>query len=456
MKSTIQTVNPTSEDIITTYNIMTWDEIDQVIDSVHHNYLDWRKRPYSDRQKLMHTVGDLLTQRRERFAKTITMEMGKPIGASRSEVDKCVAYTHYMADHVNEFLAPRVITSEHIKSYVTYEPQGIVFAIMPWNFPLWQVMRFLVPNLLSGNAAILSHAPISTGCSLMIDALFQQAGIPAFRSIINSHDDAATVIADPRIIGVTLTGSEQTGKIVGAQAGHALKKCVLELGGSDPYIILEDANLERAATLCVASRMLNAGQVCIAAKRIIAVKEIHDPFVTLVTQKLAAFKMGDPTLESTTLGPLARRDLRDKVHDQVQQSISQGAHCIMGGEIPSRKGFYYPATLLTHLPPKCIAANEEIFGPVVSIIRADDEQDAIRIANSTRFGLGASVFTSDIQRGERIARDELIAGTAVVNAMVTSDQRFPFGGTKCSGYGREISMEGSIEFLNTKTIIVDR
>lgn len=452
---TIETINPATDSVVKRYEVMSWEEVDRTVNEVQEAYSEWSCLPYSERKKLLHALGDALTASRETFATSITQEMGKPILQARAEIDKCAQYCHYMADHAEAFLQPRMVKTEHVASYVAYLPQGIVYAIMPWNFPVWQVMRFLVPTLLSGNAAILSLSSICTGTSLLIEKTLQKVGIKAFRSIINDHEQASRLIADSRIIAVTLTGSEQTGKKVAAQAGQALKKCVLELGGNDPCIVLEDANLEQAVSISLKSRMSNSGQSCIAVKRVIVVESIYDEFLALVRQQMMNYKIGDPTqADAFILGPLARRDLRDKVHEQVQESIRQGATLILGGEIPKQKGFYYPPTLLTNVTDGVLAAHEEIFGPVVSLIKAKDEKEAIQIANSTRFGLGASIFTQDLARGERIARDKLLAGTTVVNMLVASNERFPFGGVKSSGIGREMSLEGIHEFLNTKTIVV--
>ena len=342
------------------------------------------------------------------------------------------------------------------KSMVVYRPLGIIFAIMPWNFPFWQVFRFAAPNLMAGNAGLLSHAPISTGTGQAIEKLLKDAGFPEnlFRSLIISNDVAAFTIKHPKVVAVTLTGSEKAGSIVGAEAAGALKKVVLELGGSDPYIILEDADLELAAEECITSRMSNTGQVCIAPKRLIVVNAVRDEFEKLVIKKLDRYQMGDPMDEKTNFGPMARKDLRDEVHRQVQDCVKKGATLITGGEIPDKKGFYYPPTALKDVKKGMPAVDDEIFGPVAVFIDAKDEDDAIRIANDSRFGLAGGVFTKDIKRGLDIATNKIHTGTCYVNGFSGSDPRLPFGGIKFSSYGRELANEGIRAFVNVKTICV--
>jgi len=399
---------------------------------------------------------DLLQQRHEEFSQIITTEMGKPITAARGEVTKCLSLFDYYLENAEKHLSPREIKTDYQKSYVCYQPVGIIFAIMPWNFPLWQALRFLVPTLMTGNAGILSHAPISTGCALMIEKLVQDAGYPEnlFRSVIVTNEVAAEIIANPFIQGVTLTGSERAGRAVASAAGKALKKVVLELGGSDPYLILADANLDLAADTCVQSRLSNSGQVCISAKRLITVPEIREQFQQLVIEKAQTYKMADPKNENCNFGPMAREDLRAELHKQVQACIAQGAELICGGEIPEGPGFYYPVTILKNVKPGMPAYDQELFGPVIAFIDVENEEQAISVANNVRFGLGAVVFTQDVARGEVIARDKLYAGTSCVNTMVASNPALPFGGIKASGFGREMSMEGIHEFVNVKTICI--
>ncbi|HVV68021.1 MAG TPA: NAD-dependent succinate-semialdehyde dehydrogenase [Gammaproteobacteria bacterium] len=451
----IQTINPATGQLLQSYPTLSQSEVTTSIQQGHEAFLQWRELPITQRSELMLRAADLLVTDNEHYATLISTEMGKPITYARSEVSKCAKVCHYFATSAAEFIKPRHITTELDSSYITYQPLGVIFAIMPWNFPFWQVFRFAAPNLMAGNAALLKHAPIVTGCGLAIETLFRQAGFPKylFQTLIINEDQASQVIADPLVAGVTLTGSERAGKSVASQAGTHIKKAVLELGGSDPYIILEDADLNNAALQCVKSRLANSGQVCIAAKRFIAVKSIKTQFQNRVMIELNRYQMGNPLDEQVDLGPLAREDLRLTVHQQVQQSVAQGAVLLQGGELPEdTPGFYYPVTVLDQVKKGMPAYDEEIFGPVITLIEAEDEGDAIRIANDNRYGLAAAVFTKDIARGEKIAREQLTAGTCYVNQMVNSDPRLPFGGVKASGFGRELAEIGMHEFMNIKTV----
>jgi len=452
----IQTFNPATGSALKTYSCLSATEIDLLIQSAHKTYLSWRDTPLTERSTCMHRLADLLLENKNEYATLITTEMGKPITSARAEIEKCAQACHYYAIHSEAFLKPQTIETEATKSYISYEPAGILFAIMPWNFPFWQVFRCMVLNLMAGNGVILKHAPIVTGCGLAIEALVQQAGFPAgiFMTLVIEEEQAKQVIGHPHIIGVTLTGSEQAGKAVAAEAGKQAKKVVLELGGSDPYIILHDADLEQAAEICIQSRLSNSGQVCIAAKRLIMVESIKKSFQEMVLSKLDRYTVGDPLDETTQLGPLARADLRKILHQQVQACVEQGATLISGGYLPTGAGFYYPITVLDHIKKGMPAYDDELFGPVIAFIAANDEADAIRIANDSRFGLGAAVFTRDIARGEEIASKQLNAGSCFVNQLVSSDARLPFGGIKSSGFGRELAQNGIHEFMNIKTIVV--
>ena len=452
----IQTRNPATGKLIQTYDEMSDSDVTAIITATHQAFLSWREMTIPERSKPIRRLAELLLERKQDFAKLMAIEMGKPLAQGVAEIEKCAATCNYYADVSAEYLQPRAIKTEMTKSFVTHEPIGLVFGIMPWNFPFWQVFRFAIPTMMAGNGALLKHAPISTGTALVIEKLFADAGCPqnVFRTLLISNETAATVMAHPHVAAVTFTGSVAAGKIIAAEAGKALKKTVLELGGCDAYLILEDANLELAATACVASRMNNAGQSCIAAKRLIVVETIKDKFITLLHDKLATFIMGDPLIATTTIGPLARKDIRDHVHEQVQQSINKGAQLLMGGQVPATPGFYYPPTLISNVNKGMPAYEEEIFGPVIAVITAKNEEDAIAIANGTSYGLGAGVFTRDIKRGEHIAAKKLQAGTCVVNTFVASDPRLPFGGIKDSGYGRELAVEGILSFVNSKTVNV--
>ncbi|KTD73382.1 NAD-dependent succinate-semialdehyde dehydrogenase [Legionella tucsonensis] len=452
----IQTVNPATEQILQSYDCMSEQEVDKKLSEAHEAYLEWKKTSFSKRKTLMLQLAQLLKTKTDELAHLMAIEMGKPIAAGSAEINKCVWLCEHYAEHAEEYLAPKVIQTEMKKAKVCYLPLGIVFAIMPWNFPFWQVFRFAVPTLMAGNVAALKHAPISTGTGNKIEELFLEAGFPVhvFQHLIVDNDGAAKVIEHPYVIAVTLTGSGRAGSAVASHAGKFLKKSVLELGGSDPYLVLEDADLDLAARCIVNSRLNNSGQVCIAAKRIIVLKSVEKELIHKIMEQMAAFKMGSPLDSETKLGPLARSDLRENVHNQVEKSLKQGAKLLTGGIIPAGKGFYYPPTLLTQVTPGMPAFDEELFGPVIALITANNEKEGLAYANQSQYGLGAAVFTRDLERGEHIATYEIEAGACFVNAFVASDPRLPFGGIKESGYGRELSKEGILEFVNTKTIAI--
>lgn len=452
----IETVNPATGEVIKRYPTQSITDVDAIIQRAHEAFLRWRQTSFADRAAKMRTVAQILLTKKQEFAHLISTEMGKPLAMATAEIEKCARACEHFAEHAALYLQPKPVKTELTKSYIDYQPTGVIFAIMPWNFPFWQVFRFAAPNLMAGNVGILKHAPITTGCGLAIQQIFTDAGFPShiFSTIIIDDKDAAHVIQHPRIAGVTLTGSQRAGRAVAELAGHALKKVVLELGGSDPYLILADADLDQAVDACVTARMNNSGQVCIAAKRTIIVDSIYRAFTDKLLKKIAEYPVGNPLDENTRLGPLARADLRDTVAHQVDASVAKGALLLAGGKPASGKGFYYPPTVLGHVTPGMPAFDEEIFGPVIALISAADEADAIKLANQSTFGLSAAVFTRDITRGEKIAAEQLEVGTCVVNGIVSSDPRLPFGGTKQSGFGRELSEEGIREFMNIKTICV--
>lgn len=451
---TITTVNPATGENIKSYEEMAVTEVNRIIDSAAVAARTWRALDFAERANCMYQMAELLLNRKEEYAKLIAMEMGKPLAQGLSEIEKCALVCKHFADHAEDYLASRNIKTEMQHSYVTYQPLGVIFAIMPWNFPFWQVFRFAAPTLMAGNGAILKHAPISTGAALAIETLFQEAGFTdnLFRTLVIADKQAVDVINHRHIAAVTLTGSQRAGKAVGAEAAAVLKKSVLELGGSDPYVILHDADLEQAAEICIASRMNNSGQVCIAAKRIIVVKPVQEKMLDLLAEKIKKYKMGNPLDKDVNFGPLARKDIRDQVHEQVQQSVQKGAELIVGGIIPPGQGFYYPPTLLNNVKKNMPAYDEEIFGPVAAVINVENEDEAIAVANDNQYGLGAAIFTQDIKRGAAIANTRIQAGTCAINTMVASDPRLPFGGIKGSGYGRELSAEGIRSFVNVKTI----
>jgi succinate-semialdehyde dehydrogenase/glutarate-semialdehyde dehydrogenase len=404
----------------------------------------------------MKNLAKLLKQRKEELGVLMTQEMGKPINQSIAEAEKCAWVCEYYADNAGQFLSKKEISTDSKKSFISFQPIGLVLAIMPWNFPFWQVFRFASPTLMAGNVGILKHASNVQGCAKEIEKLFLEAGFPdnAFSNLVIGSNKVSNVINNPLVKAVTLTGSTPAGKSVASLAGSLLKKTVLELGGNDPYIILEDADLNNAAESCIAGRMLNTGQSCIAAKRFIVVKSRLNDFIDKIEQKINNMKMGDPLDSTIDIGPMVNTDARDELHQQVLMSIEKGAILRSGGNIPEIEGSFYPPTLLTNVRPGMSAFDDELFGPVAVIISAEDEDHAIELANKTNYGLGAAIFTRDLDKGEKIAINELEAGSCSVNDFVKSDPRLPFGGIKESGYGRELSEYGILEFVNIKSVVI--
>lgn len=452
----IQSINPANNQVIKTYQEISDDEMSEVLSKMQTAFDDWKTKSFSYRASLMRSAGEILRSKREKFSKLMTLEMGKPIVESRAEIDKCAWVCDYYADNAEKFLQDEIIQTNASKSFVTYQPLGVVLAVMPWNFPFWQVFRFAVPTLMAGNVGLLKHASNVSGCSLAIEEIFSEAGFPefVFKSIILASPRVKDLIANPIVQAISLTGSVPAGKSVASVAGANIKKTVLELGGSDSYVVLEDADLIETVQTCVTSRLINGGQSCIAAKRFIVVEKVYDKFVELYVDFMKQKKMGDPFDESIDIGPQASLKLRDELHDQVLRSINSGAKLLLGGFIPNSDGAYYPPTVLADVIPGMPAFDEELFGPVAAIIKAKDEEDAIALANKSAFGLGAAVFTKDIAKGEKIAREKLNAGSCFVNQFVRSDPRLPFGGIKESGYGRELSIFGIREFVNIKTVVI--
>ena len=448
-----ESINPFDGTLLKQFASWEASQLEQALAGTAAATSSWAETPLDERCQPLRGLGEVVRARRDALAAVVTAEMGKRISEARAEVDKCALVCDYYAEHAHAFLADDIIDSDAGRSLVAWQPLGTVLAVMPWNFPLWQVFRFLAPALTAGNTGLLKHASNVPQCALAVEELVREAGYPegVFRTLMIDASRVAEVIADPRVHAVTLTGSEPAGREVAACAGRNLKKSVLELGGSDAFVVLEDADLELTVAGAVASRFLNAGQSCIAAKRFIVVEAVADEFLQRFSAAVSALRGGNPADEETTLAPLARTDLRDELHRQVQASIDAGALRVTGGEPGG--GAFYPATILDRVVPGMAAFDEELFGPVAAVIRVADEEQALAMANDSRFGLGGSVWTGDSARGERFAR-RMQAGAAFVNGVVKSDPRLPFGGIKASGYGRELSLLGIREFVNAKTLWV--
>ncbi|MGD0463014.1 MAG: NAD-dependent succinate-semialdehyde dehydrogenase [Tepidisphaeraceae bacterium] len=450
----MQSRNPATEEIIAEYPEHSAGQIEAILQAAGAAFVQWRRVSLGERASLLKRVAGVFRRRRDELATLMTAEVGKTITASESEVEKCAAACDFFAGNAEAFLSPRAIDSDASSSYVRFDPLGPVLATMPWNFPLWQVIRFAAPALMAGNVALLKHAPNVPGCALAIERAFAEAGFPAgvFSTLLISDNQAAQRLVDhPVIRAITLTGSERAGAAVAAAAGGRLKKTVMELGGSDAFVILADADVEQAAAKAAEARCINNGQSCIAAKRFIVETFIADRFEEAMISAMAAMKVGDPMDRSTQIGPLARLDLLDALHSQVQTSMERGAKLRLGGRRRSGKGFFYEPTVLTAVRPGMAAFDEETFGPVAAIIRASDPDDAVRLANQSRYGLGASIWTKDADRAQSLA-GEIEAGCVFINGIVKSDPRLPFGGIKNSGWGRELSQFGIHEFVNIKTI----
>jgi succinate-semialdehyde dehydrogenase/glutarate-semialdehyde dehydrogenase len=452
----MKSINPFTCKVFAEYKEHTSEEVNTIINQVDTAFHQWKLTTFEHRAHLMRNLQAILLEKKEELAAIMVAEMGKVTREAEGEIAKCALVCEFYANHAASFLKNEPVQTEASEAYISYQPIGTVLAVMPWNFPFWQVFRFLAPALMAGNTGVLKHASNVSGCALAIEQLVREAGFPenVFRTLMIGSSKVREVIESPLIKAVTLTGSTPAGKAVASAAGSALKKSVLELGGSDPYLVLEDADIETAARLCVTSRLLNAGQSCIGAKRFIIAEKIYDAFETEFVRLMREATFGNPLDPHTTIGPLARRDLRDELHLQVEKSREMGAKVLLGGYIPEGEAALYPPTVLANVTPGMPAYHEELFGPAAVLFRFTTEDDAIRIANDTVFGLGAGVFTSDISKGKQLAEKGLEAGCVFVNDFVKSDPRLPFGGTKESGYGRELSAVGIREFVNIKTIVV--
>jgi succinate-semialdehyde dehydrogenase / glutarate-semialdehyde dehydrogenase len=452
----ITTYNPYDGTKLTDYTVISDKEVQNQLEKSHQAFLKWSQLSIEQRKHFINSLIRQLMDFQAQAAELMALEMGKPVKFGNIEIEKCISLCQYYLKQADVFLTPKHIKTEFYDSYVMYQPIGVIFSIMPWNFPFWQVFRAIIPNLILGNTIVLKHASNVTGCGQLIEKIFHQAGFPddVFKHLLITVSQVDRVIAHPKVRGVTLTGSEEVGRKVAAEAGRHLKKVVLELGGNDPMIILKDADLEQAAKAIIQSRMRNTGQVCVAAKRIIVDATIEPQLLEYLFNEIKIFKMGNPIDLNCNYGPMAREDLRTQLHQQIQTLIQQGATLLYGGEIPSIPGCFYPPTIIKNVSKESLAFKEEIFGPVVCITTFDSEEEAMTLANSTMYGLGASIFTNQLERAEKMA-DAIEAGICFVNLPVTSDIRFPFGGIKNSGYGRELSVEGMLEFSNIKTVIIN-
>ncbi len=453
--SELTAINPATGETLDRYPRMQASHLEAALARAASAAQDWAAHPVGVRAQCLRDIAEVLRRERDTLAQTATLEMGKRLAEARAEIDKCALGCEYYADRGPDFLQDTMLASDASRSFVAWQPLGTILLVMPWNFPYWQAFRQAVPAILAGNTVLLKHASNVPGCAMYIERVFTEAGLPegVFQNLPIGSDAVAGIIADPRVQGVSLTGSETAGRAIGAAAGKALKSSVLELGGSDAFVVLADANLEHTVAQAVRGRYQNNGETCIAAKRFIVEEPIADAFAERFAAAIQTLRVGDPLNEGTDIGPLARGDLRDELHDQVQRSIDAGARCLVGGRPLDGPGYYYPPTLLDHVEPGMAAFDEETFGPVAAITRARDADHAIALANASRYGLGGSVWTGDSVRGEALAR-RLECGCAFVNGIVKSDPRLPFGGVKDSGYGRELSELGIREFLNAKTVWV--
>jgi succinate-semialdehyde dehydrogenase/glutarate-semialdehyde dehydrogenase len=452
----VQTINPATGAPGRSYDANTIEDAQAAAAAARAAFEQWRRTSFADRAARMREAGAVLRRRSDEYAALMTEEMGKTLADGRSEVEKCAFQCDWFADHAQEYLARQPVDIGGQEAFITFNPIGVVLAVMPWNFPFWQVFRFAAPALMAGNAALLKHASNVPGNALAIEGVFHEAGFPRdlFKTLLLPSSEIKALIEDEHIAAVTLTGSVAAGKSVAAAAGGVIKKCVLELGGSDAYVVLEDADIAAAAKICAAARMVNGGQSCIAGKRFIVVRDVLDAFTAAMVEEMRGYAMADPQSADAKLGPMQSIEARDHIHGQVTASVANGARLLLGGEVPDRPGAWYPATVLADVRAGQPAHDEEVFGPVAAIIAADDEADAIRIANASEYGLGSGVLTGDLERGRRIAADELEAGLSFVNENVRSDPRMPFGGVKHSGYGRECSAFGIREFTNIKSVHV--
>lgn len=453
----ITTVNPATGENIKEYNYMSKEEVNKIVDASHEAFLEWRKTSHEERAKVIKSIGETLMKYKEELSKLMTEERGKLYSQSLQEIDLCKGICDYTAEKGVAALADdeRDIADME-KGIVSYQPIGIIYGMQPWNFPAYQVFRYTIANLMAGNSILLKHASNVTGSGLLVEKIFHESDLPndLFRTILIDHDQSEELIGHDKVRGVTLTGSDGAGSIVGQQAAKAIKKAVLELGSNDAFIVLEDADLDVAVETCTQARLVNNGETCVAAKRFIVVDSVYDEFRDRIVKKFETQKAGDPMDDSSDLGPLARKDLQEKLHEQVEESVSKGATIATGGQLPEGKGSFYPATILENVEKGQPAYDDELFGPVASLIRAKDQDDALRIANDSRYGLGGAIFSKDEEKAIRLAREEFDTGMVYINGYGLANPALPFGGVKNSGHGREHGGFGIKEFVNIKAVHV--
>ena len=455
--SNLKTINPATGKDIKSYKAMSDSEMNKAIEDCNKAFMDWKMKPAEDRAKVIKNIGKKLAEHKDELAKLMTNEMGKLVKQGGQEVDLCSAICDYTAEN-----GPKELKDEERelpeggRGIITYSPFGVIYGIQPWNFPSYQVVRYSIANLMAGNGVLLKHAENVTGSALLLEKIYLEAGLPEnlFKVLLISHDQSDKVIENKLVRGVTLTGSPKAGEIIGEKAGKALKKTVLELGSNDAYIVLDDADIELAVKTCVQGRIYNNGETCVAAKRFIVVDKVYDKFRDAFVKQMDAIKVGDPTKEDSDLGPMAREDLRKELHEQVEESVKKGAKILCGGKLPEGDGYYYPATVLENLEPGQPAYDDELFGPVASLIRAKDTDDAMRIANASRFGLGGGIFSKDEKKAIKLAQMHFDTGMVFINSFGLAKPNMPFGGVKDSGYGREHGGFGLKEFVNAKAVML--
>lgn len=457
MSEKMKTINPATEEVIKEYDLMTNQEMEKAVEDCHDAYEKWKLTPAEERAKIIKNIGKKLTEYSDEYAKLMTEEMGKLLEQGKQEIELCAGICEYTAKNGPEALKDEKRTlPEGGTGYITYSPIGVIYGIQPWNFPCYQAVRYSIANLMAGNGVLLKHAESVTGSALLLEKIYREAGLPEnlFKVLLISHDQSDKVIENDFIRGVTLTGSSDAGKIIAEKAGKKLKKTVLELGSNDAYIVLDDADIDKAVETCINGRIYNNGETCVAAKRFIVVESVYEEFKKKFVEGMKAVKYGDPTKEGSDIGPMARKDLREKLHEQVTESVEKGAEVLCGGEIPNKKGYFYPATILANLKPGQPAYDDELFGPVASLIKAKDTEDALKIANSSRFGLGGAIFSKDEEKARELASKHFDTGMVFINSFGLAKPNMPFGGVKDSGYGREHGGFGLHEFVNTKAVML--